>query len=140
MQESDLDEILEIERSSFKIPWHRVFFLSDLNRPTSFCLVARADKQIAGYLIAWREGEGFHIANLAVAPRFRRQKIGSRLLSEAIEVSRELGLTKLYLEVRVSNEPAISLYERFGFKLARRRPSYYTDGEDAWVMEYELGG
>lgn len=140
MRESDLDEVLQIERSSFKTPWHRAFFLFDLNRPTSFCLVARAEGKVAGYLIAWREGGKFHIANLAVASPFRRQKIGSRLLSEAIKASRELGLTKLYLEVQTSNEPAISLYEKFGFKPTQRRPSYYTDGEDAWTMEYELEG
>jgi ribosomal-protein-alanine N-acetyltransferase len=139
MQESDLDEVLAIEQKSFNRPWHRSFFLYDLNHPNSPSLVARVKGRVVGYLIAWREGRRFHIANLAVAPNFRRQKVASSLLDEAYKTAQELGAVRIYLEVRVSNQPAIRLYEKFGFKFTQRRPSYYPDGEDAWVMEQKLG-
>jgi ribosomal-protein-alanine N-acetyltransferase len=77
--------------------------------------------------------------SIAVLKEYRRRGIGSKLLEETIRASREFyDAEAIYLEVRVSNKPAISLYEKFGFKKARIIRGYYMDGEDAYVMVKRL--
>ncbi len=82
-----------------------------------------------------------HLVSIAVLPGYRRRGIGSALLRETIRaVGEAYGAEALYLEVRVSNEPAIRLYEKFGFVKVRRITAYYADGEDAYVMVKRLEG
>ena len=86
-----------------------------------------------------RPGRVGHLVSIAVLPGYRRRGVGSALLSETIRVLSEVyGVESIYLEVRVSNEPAIRLYEKFGFRRARRVRGYYADGEDAYVMVKRL--
>ena len=76
-----------------------------------------------------------HVISIAVLQEYRRRGIGSALMSEALRVFRErYDVDAVYLEVRVSNQPAINMYERFGFVKARLVKGYYRDGEDAYVM------
>ena len=76
-----------------------------------------------------------HLVSIAVLPGYRRRGIGSSLLRETIRAVRDVYRAEaLYLEVRVSNTPAIRLYEKFGFRKVRRITAYYADGEDAYVM------
>lgn len=76
-----------------------------------------------------------HLISIAVLPEYRRKGVASALLAETINVMKNIyGVDSIYLEVRVSNHPAIRLYEKFGFKKVRRIRSYYRDGEDAFVM------
>ncbi|MEM4559736.1 MAG: N-acetyltransferase [Acidilobaceae archaeon] len=80
-----------------------------------------------------------HLVSIAVRAPYRRMGIGSKLLEETIRVLREVyNVDSIYLEVRVSNEPAIRLYEKFGFKKARIIKGYYSDGEDAYIMVKRL--
>lgn len=80
-----------------------------------------------------------HLVSIAVRAPYRRRGIGSKLLEETIRVMREVYRTdSIYLEVRVSNEPAIRLYEKFGFRKARIVKGYYADGEDAYIMVKRL--
>lgn len=80
-----------------------------------------------------------HLVSIAVLPGYRRRGIGSALLAETIRVMRDVyRVEAIYLEVRVSNRPAISLYEKFGFRKARVIRGYYSDGEDAYVMVKRL--
>ncbi len=80
-----------------------------------------------------------HLVSIAVIEEYRRKGIGSLLLSETLRVMREIyKVHSIYLEVRVSNTPAIRLYEKFGFKKARIIKGYYMDGEDAYVMVKKL--
>ena len=84
-------------------------------------------------------GKVAHLVSIAVLKEYRRRGIGSKLLEETIRASREFyDAEAIYLEVRVSNKPAISLYEKFGFKKARIIRGYYMDGEDAYVMVKRL--
>lgn len=76
--------------------------------------------------------------NLAVLPEFRRHKVASQLLLAMGEVGLELACKKILLEVRVTNRPAITLYEQFGFKKLRVLSRYYEDGEDAYLMTSPL--
>ena len=80
-----------------------------------------------------------HLVSIAVLKEYRGRGIGSALLSETISVMKNIYQTaSIFLEVRVSNTPAIKLYRKFGFKVVRRIPYYYRDGEDAYVMVLRL--
>ena len=80
-----------------------------------------------------------HLVSIAVRAPYRRIGIGSALLRETISVvDKFYNAESLYLEVRVTNYPAISLYEKFGFRKARIVKGYYSDGEDAYVMVLRL--
>jgi [ribosomal protein S18]-alanine N-acetyltransferase len=138
----DLDEVLEIERLSFKTPWSRAAFRYEIaqNR-VARCLVVRAEGSIAGYLCLWEIGHEIHITNLAVHPRRRGQGLARALLHAMLEDGRLRGVTLAFLEVRPSNSEALGLYESLGFSVIGRRKGYYFDtGEDALVMETRLAG
>ena len=80
-----------------------------------------------------------HLVSIAVLREYRRRGIGSSLLAETINVMKNrYDVESIFLEVRVSNEPAIRMYKKFGFRIARRVPHYYRDGEDAYVMVLRL--
>ncbi|WP_131159567.1 GNAT family N-acetyltransferase [Aeropyrum pernix] len=80
-----------------------------------------------------------HLVSIAVRPGFRGRGIGSKLLSETVRVMKNVyRVDAIFLEVRVSNMPAIRLYEKFGFRKVRRIKGYYRDGEDAFVMVKRL--
>lgn len=96
---------------------------------------AASDERILGYLGLWYMVDEAHIVAIATHPAYRRRGIGERLLARALELAREREAKTVTLEVRVSNEPAQRLYEKYGFRPVGRRPRYYTDnGEDALIM------
>ena len=131
----DLEDIDEIERRSYPTPWSRSMFAGELAKPGSLCLGAFEDDRLAGYLITSRYVDAWHVMNIAVNPAFRRRGIGTALLERLFELTDEGGRRGYTLEVRVSNEGAIKLYERLGFTARGKRRGYYTDNrEDALVM------
>ena len=142
MAPDDLDEIIDIEKSSTPSPWSRELFAKELKHDHSFNLVARSQcgekKKLAGYIVYWAVADEMHILNLAVHPDERRKGIGRTLVLEAMKRARDRGLIHSFLEVRSGNEPAIALYETFQFKKVGERKSYYKDGEDAIIMALEL--
>ncbi|MGB9742916.1 MAG: ribosomal protein S18-alanine N-acetyltransferase [candidate division WOR-3 bacterium] len=138
MQEKDLDRVLQIEHQSFPNPWRRSFFLADISRPDAFCVVAENETGVIGYLIAWGREE-LHIANIAVAQEWRNQGVGSELMKRALQFGVQQGAESAYLEVRISNTGAQRFYRRFGFVPTYIRRGYYENGEDALVMEREIG-
>ena len=134
---SDLRAIEEIERTSYPTPWSRSMFAGELAKPTSLSLGAFDPEtgQLLGYLIISRYVDAWHVMNLAVAPAHRRRKIASMLLERLFEETAGEGRRGYTLEVRVSNDVAIRLYERAGFKPRGIRRGYYTDNrEDALIM------
>ena len=133
----DLNAIEEIERSSYPTPWSRSMFAGELAKPSSICLGAiEADQNsLVAYLIISRYVDAWHVMNLAVAHSHRRQGIATRLMERLFEVTSGDGRRGYTLEVRVSNEAAIKLYESVGFKARGVRRGYYTDNrEDALIM------
>ena len=93
--------------------------------------------QVWAYIIYWVVADEMHILNLAVHPQYRRRGLARRLLSLAMTQARELGAQVAWLEVRPSNDPALSLYHSFGFQEVGRRPRYYEDTqEDALLLTY----
>jgi ribosomal-protein-alanine N-acetyltransferase len=101
--------------------------------------VAERNGVVAGFLIGRSAADEFEILNMAVSSAQRRRGIGSKLLSFALNSAREGGVVRVYLEVRASNEAAITLYMGHGFRECGRRPRYYGNPiEDALLMSLEL--
>ena len=132
---ADLEEIDEIERRSYPTPWSRSMFASELAKPSSLCLGAFDGDRLIGYLIISRYVDAWHVMNVAVEQRHRRQGIASLLLNRLFELTAGRSRRGYTLEVRVSNSEAIALYERLGFQARGIRRGYYTDNrEDALIM------
>jgi ribosomal-protein-alanine N-acetyltransferase len=131
----DLKGIEEIERRSYPTPWSRSMFAGELAKPASLCLGAFEDDRLAGYMIISRYVDAWHVMNIAVAPQFRRRGIATALLQKLFELTEDGSRRGYTLEVRVSNEGAVKLYERLGFTARGIRRGYYTDNrEDALIM------
>ena len=136
----DLPAVDRIERRSYPTPWSRSMFASELAKPSSICLVAFDDERLSGYLIVSRYVDAWHVMNVAVAPECRRRGVASRLLRELFELTSGDGRRGYTLEVRVSNDEAIRLYETLGFRSRGVRRGYYTDNrEDALIMWRDPG-
>jgi ribosomal-protein-alanine N-acetyltransferase len=131
---ADLPQVIAIERRAFPTPWSLAMFVLELSKPSGICLAALRRGRIVGYLICSRYESVWHIMNVAVDDRLRRQGIASALLAELFERADRAG-EQYTLEVRTSNAAAIALYERFGFRHAGVRRGYYHDNqEDADIM------
>jgi [ribosomal protein S18]-alanine N-acetyltransferase len=132
----DLPAVISIERQSFSTPWSLAMFVLELSKPSGICLATEDDTGLVGYLVCSRYDEVWHLMNVAIHPDKRRAGIATDLIERLFE---EAGPGARYtLEVRISNGPAIAMYQRFGFKSAGRRRRYYHDnGEDALIMWFE---
>lgn len=133
---ADLDAVLAIENASFISPWSRESFLYELlENKRAVYLVAKIGETIAGYIGMWVILDEGHITNLAVAPAYRRQGVGARLLDSLTELAVGRGVSRLTLEVRRSNLGAQLLYIKKGFTQCGLRKHYYRDNnEDALIM------
>lgn len=140
----DLPQVIGIERRAFPTPWSLAMFVLELSKPSGICLaavLAEAEmlaagegRRLVGYLICSRYETVWHVMNVAVAPEHRREGVASALLSKLYERVGDQR-ARYTLEVRRSNDVAIRLYEREGFRAAGMRRRYYQDnGEDALVM------
>jgi len=136
MNGSDLDRICEIEQVIFTMPWSREAFECELEPDRcAFPWVAEKDGEVVGYLISWLVEDEVHVGNIAVLPELQGEGVGKRLFSHCLSRAAALGVVRATLEVRVSNERAIALYESHGFIPVAMRKRYYSDtGEDAIVM------
>jgi ribosomal-protein-alanine N-acetyltransferase len=132
---SDLNAIDGIEQRAYTTPWSRSMFASELAKASSVCLGAFEGERLIGYVINSRYVDAWHIMNVAVDPDYRRRGIATRLLESVFESTRHDQRRGYTLEVRVSNDRAISLYENLGFVRQGLRRGYYTDNrEDALIM------
>lgn len=148
-EEAHLREVLMIEREAISPPWSEGALLSEIGREDGLFLLAVDDDTsggntvrndtVAGFCIVRRAADEAELYQLAVRQDCRRRGIGAALLKEALLYCRRNGADSLYLEVRRSNNPAISLYKEYGFKNEGRRKNYYSSPvEDAVIMTRDL--
>jgi len=140
MNGDHLDEVAELERICFSVPWSRNMLAEELDNLLSAFLVALDDNDrvvgYAGLQVVLDEG---YITNVAVRPECRRQGVAARLLQVFLDFARANRLAFLTLEVRASNYDAIALYGSRGFRSVGRRKNYYEHPkEDAIIMTLEF--
>jgi ribosomal-protein-alanine N-acetyltransferase len=131
----DLNAIETIEKRAYPTPWSRSMFASELAKPTSICLGAFEGEELVGYVVNSRYVDAWHVMNVAVDPERQRRGIATALLERLFELTADDERRGYTLEVRMSNEGAIRLYEHLGFEPRGIRRGYYTDNrEDALIM------
>ena len=139
MDETHISAIAEIEKLCFSDPWSENSISSELNSRLSYWLVAMEGGQLLGYIGSQSVLGESDMMNVAVHPEHRRKGIANMLILELMQGLKERGNLNLSLEVRASNAPAISLYEKLGFETVGRRPNYYRHPkEDALIMKKTL--
>ena len=145
----DIPDVIRVNLANLPEHYSESFYKDLLlSNPESF-FVAELGSKVVGYIMC-RVEFGFssfgglsivkkgHIISIAVDKEHRRRGIGRALMEEALLGLRKRGCKEAYLEVRVSNTPAINLYSRLGFRVVKRIGGYYRDGEDAYVMALRL--
>ena len=140
MTAAHLPQVAALEKVCFPAdPWSEELFRAALECPDTTLLAAeKEDGAVLGYAVLSAVLDEGNLDNIAVAPRCRRQGMADTLLSALTDIGRTK-LSVLFLEVRVSNSPAITLYEKHGFVPVGRRKNYYeTPREDALLMTLDL--
>lgn len=137
MQKADIDSVFEIEAKSYgNHHWSKDAFYSEVKNRVAKYYTAKDDKDvIMGYIGTWHIVDEAHITTLAVHPEYRRQHVADALIVKSLKDCYNEFIKYITLEVRVSNIPAIKLYEKYGFKSLGTRKGYYQDNnEDALIM------
>jgi ribosomal-protein-alanine N-acetyltransferase len=138
----NLDEVTALEAASFTNPWSRDTLARELrNHDVVRVYVLRTAGQLVGFCGCWLVADELHINTLAVRSELRRQGHATRLLRFVLAEAAAAGARHATLEVRRSNEAALKLYARFGFKVRGTRSNYYTHPvEDALILWSEKPG
>lgn len=141
MQEEDLDAVAAVEAESTQHPWSRQLF-ADALQPSYSSWVVRRDGMHVGHAILLAVLDESHLLIITIRPSWQGQGLGAQLLEHAAERARQAGARQMFLEVRLSNRVAQTMYLRHGFSEIGRRKGYYPDAdgrrEDAIVMRREL--
>lgn len=137
LRKEDVPAVSEIEAAAYgEHHWSRDSFYSEINNKIAKYYTARIPTgEIAGYIGTWHIVDEAHITTIATAPEYLRQHIAECLIVKSLEDCYNEFIKYITLEVRVSNIPAIKLYEKYGFKSLGTRKGYYQDNnEDALIM------
>ena len=142
MTEADLEAVTDIERRQFPVsPWTAEAFEYEMTgNPFAFLYCYEKDGKVIGFADLWITYDKAQIASIAVHPEYTGKGYGSELMRFCISEAVRNDCETLSLEVRVSNQPALGLYEKYGLIKAALRKGYYEDGEDAWLMVKPTGG
>jgi ribosomal-protein-alanine N-acetyltransferase len=133
----DVDEVYDIECESFSIPWTKNALNIEVAYEGAFYLVAEMEKQVVAYAGLRKVIDEGHITNLAVKKMYRGQGIGKIIVNELLNRGFKIGLRKFTLEVRISNETAISLYKSLGFTIAGQRKNYYEKPKEHGLIMWK---
>lgn len=139
MELRDLDAVLRLENKLFSHPWNRDAYLYELTQnPFAFYWVVEEQDSLIAYIGSWLSGDQAQITTLGVDPNFQGNGYAKRLIETLLDLCQQKDIPVVSLEVRVSNQKAIRLYEHMGFKRVARRNDYYTQpNEDAYLMILE---
>lgn len=142
MTVADVDRVMAVEAAAYSFPWTRGNFIDSIAAGHLLEMLVDADGRLLGYYAAMPGVDELHLLNLTVAPAHRRRGHARTLLRTLTARARARGLSALWLEVRVGNEPAIALYRQWGFIQTGLRRGYYPAAagrrEDAVVMSWVL--
>ncbi len=131
IEKEDIKKIALIEKECFSHPWSEKDIEESMN---SDCVFFIAEEGEALGYVGIQISDGGYITNVAVAENARKKGVGKALMEKAAAYIKERGLPFLTLEVRVSNAPAIALYEKMGMENLGKRPGFYSDPkEDAFI-------
>jgi len=141
----DLQGVMQINRVCLPENYTDFFFVDLHQRFPETFIVSEENKKIVGYIMCRIEvglsNYGFgglvrkgHVVSIAVLPETRRKGVAQALINRAMEGMQYYKAKQCFLEVRVTNDAAISLYKKLGFEVTRTINGYYSDGEDAYVM------
>ena len=135
----DLDEVMDIEETSFPTPWSLGIFMREFELEFSHRYVFDYEASVAGYIVFWLiEGE-VHVMSIAVRRDMRRLGVGTEILRRSLDEAQRLGGRYVFLEVREHNDAAIGLYRKMGFRVVYKRKGYSTDTkEDALIMVRDI--
>lgn len=137
MEERDIDQVADIEKSIFSRPWSKKDFFDSLQNPNHLYVVAEQQNEIIGYCGLWNVlGEG-QITNVAVVEEVRQTGIGYGMLSYLIDLGKEEKIQAYTLEVRESNKKAIGLYEKLGFRIEGIRKNFYDLPEENAIIMWK---
>lgn len=138
MERCHVAQIAQLEKQCFSEPWSESSIASELENPLSLWLVAVDGDVIAGYVGSQSVMGESDMMNIAVHPGHRRKGVAAALVDALVAQLKENGNYCLTLEVRISNAPAIALYQKLGFQQVGRRPNYYrSPKEDALILRKE---
>lgn len=140
MEEAHIRPIAELEKQCFHDPWSERAISTELTNPLSCWIVALEGDSVIGYVGSQSVMGWADMMNLAVHPDHRRLGVAINLIDTLVAELKSRDVTCLTLEVRISNQPAIALYEKMGFAQVGRRPGYYHNPrEDALILRKEWG-
>ena len=135
----DILRISELEKECFpKEPWSYRMLADSFSCENFIGILCDDEGEVAGYGGVTVGYDTADIDNIAVAENYRGGGIGGAILEALVAAARERGVCRVFLEVRVSNSVAMSMYLKHGFKGVYARTRYYTDGEDCLVMARDI--
>jgi ribosomal-protein-alanine N-acetyltransferase len=136
MRTKDLKGVLRVEEAVFPQPWSHRLFVEELSQRTSRAYrAAWVGRSIVGFAGQMFIDDESHVNNIAVDPSWQGRGLGAVILADLVRIALARGARHLTLEVRVGNEPALALYQRFGMAPVGVRRNYYpVTGDDALVM------
>lgn len=130
-----LPQVLELDRICFDGLWTIEGYQREVDSPNSELIALIKDDRLIGHGCFWAIVDEAHITILAIHPDYQRQGFGQLILLALLDRARQRQMKHATLEVRISNQSAISLYEKFQFKVAGQRKNYYADtGENALIL------
>lgn len=135
MEEKDVEAVSRIEEATFSMPWSPASFLEMLKSNNTFYVVAEEEGKILGSCGVLQVLDEGNITNVVIEKESRGRGIGTAMLSFLMEEGKKQGISAYTLEVRVSNSPAIHVYEKLGFVSEGIRKNFYEKPrEDAAIM------
>ena len=134
--EEDIDGVFLLEQLAYKNPWTKQNFIDELSNQYSKSFVLKQDNLVIGFVGAWEVLDNADITKVTIMPNLQNKGLGKYIFGFMMNELLKDGVNQINLEVRKTNEPAIHLYEKFGFKKIAERKKYYADGEDALIYVY----
>ena len=122
---NDIDSIVLIEQQNSHNPWSENQLIESIQNPTNLCCSISTNNQIIGFLMAMPALDTADILNISINKDYQRKGYGKKLLHYLIKELRDRMIRQLLLEVRVSNQAAITFYLEYGFEEISLRKNYY---------------